>query len=142
MFEPKQPWHEFVESTLRGAPSPQEMFQRWGEVEVVKDQRFPDRPGKKVPKNNGEENLYRAWLAGQMDPEEAAYFASGILRPDVLVELAMVPLVRLMVKTCHTHDETLKKFHALISAHHQTIDSHAADIAKIKAVMKEAALEV
>lgn len=93
---PKQSWEEFVERMPPGkAPTLKDIIDRWSEYEqqtITRD--GVTRVVRGASRDNGEERAYRAWLLGVMEREEERYFGMLTLRGDVLVQVAIVPVVR------------------------------------------------
>lgn len=94
---PAETWEEFMKKMPRGrAPMAADIFHRWETLRPgAADSRRPEREPSMVPAEDGEKNAYLAWLTGVMEKEEAHYFQNVILRAEVLVVLAIVPMVQL-----------------------------------------------
>lgn len=127
LIPPKQSWDEFVESLRknRRPPQLQDLVDRWDkrrytcpkihnrrpndDLEHVKD--FLSHPDTKAtcggcgermvdvgPAGIGEQRAYLAWLLGLMDCAEEAGVFMQFLRPDVLLMVAMVPVMRALME--------------------------------------------
>lgn len=98
---PEKSWAQFVESMPPGkAPSLKDIIDRWGEMEEMFN---TDRDGNRVsagmrPKENGEERLYRSWLIGLLEAEEARYLSMLSVNVDRLVMIGVVPVVQAISK--------------------------------------------
>jgi hypothetical protein len=94
---PEKSWAQFVDSMPPGkAPSLKDIIDRWSEMEEMFN---TDRDGHKAsagmrPKENGEERLYRAWLIGMLEAEEARYLSMLSVNVDRLVMIGVVPVVQ------------------------------------------------
>lgn len=124
---PKLSWAEYLENYRggRSLPSAADIRDRWdtpryscpqigrpGQQRVphVKDQMSPGQCSCRDAANRptelqragfmgwGEQRMYLAWLLNHMEPEEAAYFRMTILRAEMLVTLAITPVLKLLLE--------------------------------------------